>query len=146
MTVNRDVYWLLKRAAGQLKTELRKKIEENGITWPQLHALYHIGEEGLPAHELARELHCNASNMTGLIDRMAENGWVYREQSQADRRVWLVKATQDGLRLKNSVLPRHQANIEARMAVLSPQELSQLRELLTKLMGLTGEEGRDEGN
>lgn len=129
----REVYWLLRKTSRRLKAESRKKVEDYGITWPQLHALYHIGEQGTPAHELARELQCNASNMTGIIDRMAENGWVYREHSRDDRRVWLVKLTEAGAKLKAVIFPRHQLFMDARMGVLSEEELLTLKELLKKL-------------
>lgn len=140
-TLPRDVYWLLRSTSSRLKDEFRKKIEDYGITWPQFHALYHIGDQGLPANELARELHCNASNMTGIIDRMTENGWVYREHSEADRRVWLVKLTEKGLQLKADIFPQHKQNIAKRMGVLSPEELVSLEKLLKKLRdGTSGEE------
>ena len=131
----RDVYWLLRRTSFSLKDELRKKIEEHGITWPQFHALFHIGEEGVPANELARELQCNASNMTGLIDRMSESGWVYREHSQEDRRVWLIKLTEAGKKLLAEVQPQHRRNIEERMSRLSEAELKTLAISLAKLLG-----------
>ena len=129
----RDVYRLLRSTTAHLKGEFRGKIEEFGITWPQYHALYHIGEEGIPANELARELQCNASNMTGLIDRMTEGGWVFREQSERDRRVWLIKLTLDGERLRQAIYPQHWKNIDKRMAVLSSRELAVLKGLLIKL-------------
>lgn len=136
----RDVYWLLRSTTSNLKVEFRRKIEEFGITWPQYHALYHIGEEGIPANELARELQCNASNMTGIIDRMTENSWVYREHSTEDRRVWLVKLTPEGAHLRNKVFPQHKRNIEKRMGVLSHEELAVLQKLLVKLKGRNAEE------
>jgi MarR family 2-MHQ and catechol resistance regulon transcriptional repressor len=139
----RDVYLQLRNTTSRLKDELRKKLEEFGITWPQFHALYHIGKEGIPSNELARELHCNASNMTGLIDRMTENGWVYREHSAEDRRIWYVKLTKEGARLKAVMLPQHKENIEQRMGVLNDQELITLRTLLTKLMDGPGGNNRE---
>jgi len=131
----RDVYWLLRRTSYSLKDELRKKIEEYGITWPQFHALFHIGQEGMPANELARELQCNASNMTGLVDRMSESGWVYREHSKEDRRVWLIKLTEEGKQLLAEVQPQHRKNIQERMTRLSEDELKTLADLLAKLLG-----------
>jgi len=142
-TIPRDIYWLLRSTANRLKRELRGKIEEHGITWPQFHALYHIGDAGIPTNELAQELQCNASNMTGLIDRMSENGWVYREHSEEDRRVWYVKLTPRGRQLKEEVHPQHKRNIEERMSVLSQQELITLQKLLTKLSEGEGE-GKDQ--
>ncbi|MDD2282382.1 MAG: MarR family transcriptional regulator [Eubacteriales bacterium] len=134
-SLRRDVYWLLRRTSFRLKAELRKKIEEHGITWPQFHALFHIGEQGLPANELARVLQCNASNMTGLVDRMSESGWVYREHSKEDRRVWLIKLTEEGKKLLAEVQPQHRRNIEERMGRLSDAELKTMGDLLGKLLG-----------
>lgn len=137
----REVYWLLRSTTSTLKGEFRKKIEEFGITWPQYHALYHIGQEGITANELARELQCNASNMTGIIDRMTDNGWVYREQSQEDRRVWVVKMTPQGAQLKDEIFPRHKRYVDQRVGVLNAEELALLQELLIKLKdGVTEEE------
>lgn len=136
----REVYWLLRSTTSSLKGEFRKKIEDFGITWPQFHALYHIGQEGIPANELARELQCNASNMTGIIDRMTENGWVYREHFEADRRVWLVKVTPEGALLREKVFPQHKTYVERRIGVLNAEELALLQQLLTKLRDGVSEE------
>lgn len=133
-----EAYRTLKQAHYHIKKVLRDRLQENGITWPQYHALYHIEEDGIPANELARELNCNASNMTGLIDRMIESKWVYREHSDEDRRIWLVKLTDEGKKLKYSLIPKHQKNIQDMMSVLDEQELVVLKSLLKKLM--------DEGN
>lgn len=128
-----DVYRALVQTHNRIKKDLRDKLADSGITWPQFHALYHIGEEGIPANELAKELNCNASNMTGLIDRMIENNWVYREQCEQDRRVWLIKLTEEGMRLRTKLIPEHHRNIRNRMAVLDSEELVTLKRLLDKL-------------
>lgn len=128
-----DAYRMLKCAYHRLRKDLHNKLAECGITWQQFHALYHIGEQGIPANELARELDCNASNMTGLVDRMIENNWVYREHSKEDRRIWLIKLTDEGSRLKAWLMPRHDKNIKDRMSVLNEQELAALKNLLEKL-------------
>jgi len=140
----RDIYWLLKGTTQSLKQELRKKLEEHGITWPQFHALYHISPGGIPANELARELSCNPSNLTGLIDRMIESGWVFREHSAEDRRVWLIKLTPAGQKMKDIIIPRHKKNIRERMAVLSDSELGQLEKLLLQLKNGKGEVEKDD--
>jgi len=132
-----DVYKALRDAYNGIKKELHNKLAQNGITWPQFHALYHIGDEGIPSHELAKELNCNASNMTGLIDRMEQNNLVYRVHCKDDRRVWLIKLTEEGKKLKEELMPRHQKNIEERMGVLTQEELKTLKSLLNKLMKVT---------
>lgn len=130
-----DVYGTMLSTYHRLKKDLHNKLAESGVTWPQFHALYHIDEPGIPAHDLAKELNCNASNMTGLIDRMMENEWVYREHSTEDRRIWLIKLTIKGAALKANLIPAHHRRIEERMNVLSEQELSTLQALLEKLKG-----------
>ncbi len=80
-------------------------------------------------------LQCNASNMTGLVDRMSESGWVYREHSKEDRRVWLIKLTEEGKKLLAEVQPQHRRNIEERMGRLSDAELKTMGDLLGKLLG-----------
>lgn len=135
-TFSVDVYRTLNRTCKKIKKSLRNKLADSGITWPQFHALYHIGEieGGIPANELAKKLNCNASNMTGLIDRMIENNWVYREQSAQDRRVWLIKLTDEGKEFRSRLIPEHHRNIESYMSVLSDEELATLKRLLEKLL------------
>jgi len=128
-----EVYKLLKNTNRKIKKELHEKLSDNGVTWPQFHALFHISGEGIAFTELARELHCNASNLTGIIDRMIENNCVYREHSEVDRRVWLIKLTEEGAALKAKLVPAHMEDIKDRMNVLTPQELSTLKSLLKKL-------------
>lgn len=131
-----DVYRILNRTCKKMKKDLHNKLVDSDITWPQFHALYHIGEdeEGISANELAKKLNCNASNMTGLIDRMIENNWVYREQSGQDRRVWFIKLTDEGKELREKLIPEHHRNIENYMSVLSDEELTTLKRLLEKLL------------
>lgn len=135
-----EVYRTMKHASYRVTKDLRDKMADSGITWQQYHALYHIGEHGTPVNELAKELDCNASNMTGLIDRMIENHWVYREHSVEDRRVWLIKLTEEGSKLKARLIPEHLRNTEMRMDVLNEQELKTLKILLEKLIA-AGEKG-----
>lgn len=135
-----EVYRSLRHAHYRIRKELRNKLAENGVTWPQFHTLYHIKDEGIPFNKLADKVHCNASNMTGLIDRMKENGWVYRERLQEDRRVWLVKLTEKGSKLKEKLIPEHMNNIKERMAVLSKNEQKILNKLLKKLIENKSEE------
>ncbi|HHY83649.1 MAG TPA: MarR family transcriptional regulator [Clostridiales bacterium] len=129
-----EVYWALRDASHNIRKRLHNKLADYGVTWPQYHALYHIQDEGIPANELAKELNCNASNLTGLIDRLMENNWVYREHSREDRRVWLIKLTEEGKNLRERLIPQYRRNIEDEMSVLSEQEMRQLLELLKKLM------------
>jgi DNA-binding MarR family transcriptional regulator len=54
--------------------------------------------------ELAGALHCDNSNVTGLIDRLAERGLVERQAAEHDRRVTLLVLTPKGRRLRAEMM------------------------------------------
>src|SRR3954462_12510345 len=71
----------------------------------QCHVL-HLIEPGrpLPMSRLADTLSCDASNVTGLVDRLESRGLVRREASPYDRRVKVLQLTPTGARLRASLL------------------------------------------
>jgi DNA-binding MarR family transcriptional regulator len=71
----------------------------------QCHVL-HLIEPGrpLPMNRLAETLSCDASNVTGLVDRLESRGLVRREPSDGDRRVKVLLLTPDGARLRGQLL------------------------------------------
>src|SRR3979490_984365 len=66
----------------------------------QCHVL-HLIEPGrpLPMRRLADTLSCDASNVTGLVDRLESRGLVRRRSSPQDRRVKVLQLTPTGARL-----------------------------------------------
>jgi MarR family transcriptional regulator, organic hydroperoxide resistance regulator len=73
----------------------------------QCHVL-HLIEPGrpLPMGRLAETLSCDASNVTGLVDRLEARGLVQRRPSAADRRVKVLQLTPTGARLRSQLLRR----------------------------------------
>jgi MarR family transcriptional regulator, organic hydroperoxide resistance regulator len=73
----------------------------------QCHVL-HLIEPGqpLPMRRLADTLSCDASNVTGLIDRLEERGLVERRPSNEDRRVKQLELTPSGVRVRRALLKR----------------------------------------
>jgi len=73
----------------------------------QCHVL-HLIEPGqaLPMGRLADTLACDASNVTGLVDRMETRGLVRREPAPGDRRIKVLRLTPAGARLRSQVLSR----------------------------------------
>src|SRR5438309_2199601 len=67
----------------------------------QFHVL-HLIEPGrpLPMRRLADTLACDASNVTGLVDRLESRGLVRRVPSTDDRRVKVLQLTPAGTRLR----------------------------------------------
>src|SRR2546422_3737494 len=73
----------------------------------QCHVL-HLIEPGrpIPMGQLAETLACDASNVTGLVDRLESRGLVRRRPSAEDRRVKVLDLTSAGARLRAVVLER----------------------------------------
>ncbi|RPI57824.1 MAG: MarR family transcriptional regulator [Acidobacteria bacterium] len=73
----------------------------------QCHVL-HLIEPGqpLPMSRLAETLSCDASNVTGLVDRLESRGLVQRCPSPGDRRVKVLALTPAGSRLRGQLLKR----------------------------------------
>src|SRR5436309_2716928 len=71
----------------------------------QCHVL-HLIEPGrpLPMSRLAGTLSCDASNVTGLVDRLESRGLVRRQSSPEDRRVKVLQLTATGARLRTQLL------------------------------------------
>lgn len=85
-----------------------------------------------PMRELAALLRCDASNVTGIIDRLEERGLVERQAAPGDRRVKRAALTSEGRRVRAHV---QQRILERSPAVgsLSPAERFVLRDLLRRL-------------
>jgi DNA-binding MarR family transcriptional regulator len=50
--------------------------------------------------EIAAVLHCDNSNVTGIVDVLEEKGLATRQPSESDRRVKLIALTTEGRRLR----------------------------------------------
>jgi DNA-binding MarR family transcriptional regulator len=84
---------------------------------------------------LAETLSCDASNVTGLVDRLESRGLVQRRSSAGDRRVKVIHLTAAGSRLRAQLLKR----MTARSLPLSRLSLDQQRTLVTILETLVDE-------
>ena len=72
-------------------------------------------------------------SVSRLVDRMVARGLVTKRVDPDDGRGALVQATELGAEAFRAIARRHGATIAARMAVLTPDELRQLRAITSKL-------------
>src|SRR5215510_14859797 len=81
--------------------------DEFELSPAQSHVL-HLIEPGrpLPMGRLAETLGCDASNVTGLVDRLESRGLVERRPSTDDRRVKVIQLTGTGARVRGQLLRR----------------------------------------
>ncbi|MDB5072405.1 MAG: Transcriptional regulator, MarR family [Candidatus Eremiobacteraeota bacterium] len=70
------------------------------LTMQTAHALHVLPPEGMTMRALAEELSCDASNATGVVDRLEKRGLLERRSDEHDRRVKRVHLTAAGRRLR----------------------------------------------
>src|SRR3954449_8749108 len=63
-------------------------------------------DQPLPMRTLARKLCCDASNVTGIVDRLEERGLVRRDAAPGDRRVKMLVVTSNGLEVRRRIVRR----------------------------------------
>ncbi|MFF1378648.1 MarR family winged helix-turn-helix transcriptional regulator [Streptomyces sp. NPDC058308] len=80
---------------------------------------------------LARTLSCDASNMTGIIDRLEKRGLVHREPSPTDRRVKNVVLTPEGERAVDAIRASMHTTL-AGLDALDDDERATLHDLLSR--------------
>ena len=87
------------------RTKVGAELGELGLSFAQAHAL-RLLEPGrpMPMSALAERLFCDASNVTGIADRLEARGLVERQSAEGDRRVKALTITPSGLKLRERVL------------------------------------------
>lgn len=120
-----------------LAKEATRLLRPFGLTEAQLNVLmllkYQSDGGGLSQTRLGRMLLVNRSNVTGLIDRMEEAGWVKRSAETGDRRVKRVKLTPAGRRILGRAEKVYMARIREVMAGLPDDGCAALCRILEKV-------------
>lgn len=129
--------WLRLLACTSLieKTVRTKLREEFDTTLPRFDVLAQLDRQpdGLTMGELSRRLMVSHGNVTGVIDRLAEEGLVERRVVPEDRRTAIVSLTPKGVDLFNQMAPRHKAWVGEMFTAVPKEDLKQLTDLLASL-------------
>jgi MarR family transcriptional regulator, organic hydroperoxide resistance regulator len=80
---------------------------EFDMTPPQLMTLRRLdADKPVPTSEVAKWLTCDASNVTGIVDRLEARGLVQRRPDPGDRRVKMLALTAEGVALRDEIVRR----------------------------------------
>ena len=129
-----DAWQLLVQLFFTQRASLPPLAAELELSPAQCHVL-HLIEPGrpMPMGRLAETLACDASNVTGLVDRLESRGLVRRHPSAEDRRVKVLDLTPTGSRLRTLLLDR-MTTPPVRLDRLSLREQQTLVRILTRLL------------
>lgn len=125
---------LMARAFLQIKKNSVRVFRHHGLTGAQASVLSLLSqEEGKPMNKLSEQLLCDVSNVTGVVNRLEKQGYVWRASHPHDRRISLIGITAKGKATLAEVSPEHEKDIMARVRKLSAEERAILIMLLRKL-------------
>jgi len=91
--------------------------------------------EGLTPTALFEAAMMSSGGMTARIDRLEKAGLVERRPHPTDRRATLVRLTDKGFDLIETIMPRHEEAARDILAPLSLDEQKTLNALLARLIG-----------
>lgn len=97
----------------------------------QVHVMRTLEDAPQPMSAVAGYLACDASNVTGLVDRLEARGLVERRSAEHDRRVKLLCLTEAGRELRRRLVAR-MAEPPAAIAALAPMDLRALRDVMVR--------------
>ena len=135
-----DVDLRLLAIAQRLRQHWASHAAALGLTTAQVKVLLQLTPgAGVPMRELAKQLDYDASNLTTLVDRLAQRGALERQADPADRRVKALVLTREGERLRDQFWH----NLVADAGPLAPLPASDLR-TLTRLLAKLDQPGEAE--
>jgi DNA-binding MarR family transcriptional regulator len=130
-----DGLFAVLHASSVLEARVESRLAEINLSLAKLTALRQLSRAGdsLPLGQLAERLACVKSNVTQLVDRLEADGLVTRSPDPGDRRSRLAVLTDKGRQAclhGNEIQHRTEREL---FSVLSADEATQLRSLLSKL-------------
>ncbi|MGO1119988.1 MarR family winged helix-turn-helix transcriptional regulator [Rhodovibrionaceae bacterium A322] len=130
--------WLrLLRATRAIENDLRERLrQEFQTTLPRFDVLAALDrvDDGLKMSELSRKLMVSNGNVTGIIERLVEDGLVERVAIQGDRRATRVRLTPGGKEVFAGMARQHESWLDDIMSGLNEEEIATLFGPLDALM------------
>jgi DNA-binding MarR family transcriptional regulator len=127
---------LLKLSSG-IEGELRRRLRDrHDTTLPRFDVMAALARhrDGLKMSDLSRYLKVSNGNVTGIVDRLVEEGLALRVAVPGDRRANLARLTPKGEAAFADLAAQHEAWIDELLTPLSDTDTQTLMGLLKKAM------------
>jgi DNA-binding MarR family transcriptional regulator len=128
-----EAYLALLRTADALQTQAEAWLKEFGLTGTQYNALRILrgaGPEGLPCSEIGERMITHDPDITRLLNRLEDRGFVKRTRAKNDRRVICGKITPAGLKLLREMDSPLEKRGREMLRHVGQEKLKELIELL----------------
>jgi DNA-binding MarR family transcriptional regulator len=108
------------------------------VTMPQLKTLACVAmDNGATSGQVARSLGVSLSTVTGIVDRLAEQGLVLRREDAEDRRITRILPTPQGQALVEQLLRWRNEQLTVLLSRLSPDQLETVEHAFEYLVAAT---------
>jgi DNA-binding MarR family transcriptional regulator len=118
-----------------IEGEVRRRLRDTfDITLPRFDLMAQLDKApgGMTLGELSQRMMVSNGNVTGLAERLVQQGLLDRRPSPSDRRAQIVSLTADGRRSFRAMARTHEDWIAEIFGDLSAEEVEQLMRLLAK--------------
>ncbi|KQO72522.1 MarR family transcriptional regulator [Methylobacterium sp. Leaf87] len=120
---------LNRRVTAAMGAELRGL----GLSIPQFDVLSTLTErEGATQQDLAARLYVTKGNVSGLVDRLVEAGWVERRAIPGDRRSHALHLTRAGADLAARGIAAQKAYVARTLGRLAPEDIAGFERLVLR--------------
>jgi len=144
-------FFLITRAALSMTSMIKKSLAKNNL--PDIKPSYlgvlmclwandsmdemlgKLGSEGgMKLSDLGRCAGVEPSTITGLIDRMEQDGLVYRASVPGDRRALKANLSEKGMRMRDKVLQALEEMAQQLFAGIKPDEMETMKQALRQML------------
>jgi DNA-binding MarR family transcriptional regulator len=130
------VVFLLAKAYQKAHGCLKKLLAEYGLTPIQVLVIEALrDEEGVSSGELGKKLSLDSATLSGVLERLAEKGWIVKETDEVDRRSLRIYLGDLAKQLDEPISEQRQKANDDIMRKLSAEEKVLLKRLLKDLEG-----------
>jgi DNA-binding MarR family transcriptional regulator len=133
-SLEQEAYLSVKRTEAALREHFDQVLKPYGISVTQynvLRILRGAGQAGLCRNEIRDRLIDRMPDVTRLLDRMEETGWITRTRSTEDRRQVSTELTKSGRELVDSLDGPVAAEHQRRLGHMTKTQLRALIQLLS---------------
>ncbi|KOR76952.1 MarR family winged helix-turn-helix transcriptional regulator [Paenibacillus solani] len=103
----------------------------NPTSFAVMEVLFYKGRQ--PIQQIGAQLLLQSGNVTYVVDKLVERGYVRRRPCPEDRRVIYAELTLPGEQLMQKLYPLHERHIQHALGGLNEEEKQQLISLLGKM-------------
>ena len=132
-----DIIMLIFQSAEVLYLELNRIVKPYNLTFEQLVLLnILVQKDGISQKSISEMVHKDQANITRILRRLGDKGFVERRDSTKDKRLNLIYITESGRQLLQSLLPLRTSLKDYLYVGFEKEEQGELKTYLEKFLGV----------